>query len=704
MKVKLEKIVYSKTYIPGNFNLMNAHNIYDTDIKFIKGVGERRAQLFAKIDVHDFYDVLHFYPRSYIDFSKISLITECEPGETCCIEAEVLTDVKEHVVRKNMTLYKLDVADDSAVLHVTIFNNSYLADTLERGEIYYFLGKVNREGNRYEMSPQMIEKKRDDLFYIPVYNLTAGLSSKIVGNVVKNAIAKYRENNFQDPIPDNIRKYFGLCHEQFALSAIHFPVNENDISIARKRFIFEELFLLQCGMLSLRKKSRVTTRCIIEKDYSEEFEKFLPFELTGAQKRVISECITDMKSGIPMNRLVQGDVGSGKTVVAGSQMYSMVKNGFQCALMAPTELLAKQHAETLFKILPDDINVALLTGSLTASKKKKLKEKVMNGEVDVLVGTHAILTQDVEFKNLGLVVTDEQHRFGVSQRGILSGKGDAVNVLVMSATPIPRTLSLIIYGELDISIIDELPKGRQEISTYSVDSRYEKRIYDFIKKHLDMGLQAYIVCPLVEENDESELTAAKELSEKLSNEVFAAYNVGLLHGKMKAKEKNEVMEKFASGEIQLLVSTTVIEVGIDVPNSVIMYIKDADRFGLSQLHQLRGRVGRGKEKSYCILMSDSSSVNTKKRLEIMCGTNNGFVIADEDLKLRGPGDFFGAKQSGLPRMKIADFADDLQVVKDAAKAARSVFKNDPGLDKPENEALKDAIKRLFNTKETIVFN
>lgn len=683
---------------------MKNENVYNLKVQLIKGVGERRAKLFSRLGVDNLYDLLHFYPRGYVDFSLTKRLTDCVADEVSCVVATVVTDVKSHYIRKNMTLFKFDAMDESAVLHITVFNNKYLAETIENGQTYFFVGKITNEYGKLEMTPQIVERYREDLFFSPVYSLTAGLSSKIVANSVRNAVSLYRENNLQDPIPDKVRKYFNLCHEQFALNAIHFPTSRHDIEIARNRFVFEELFLLQCGMLALKKRSMIHTECVLKNDYSSEFESFLPFELTNAQKRVISECIADLKANTPMNRLVQGDVGSGKTVVAASQMYSMVKNGYQCAMMAPTELLAKQHAETMVKLLPEDITVALLIGSVTAANKRKLKEKLKNGEIDIVIGTHALITDDVEFANLGLVVTDEQHRFGVSQRGLLSEKGNAPNVLVMSATPIPRTLSLIIYGELEISIIDELPKGRQKISTYSVDSSYQQRIYSFIKKHLDKGLQAYVVCPAVDENEDSNLTAATEYAEELSEKEFAGYTVRCLHGKMKPKEKNEIMEQFASGEIQLLVSTTVIEVGIDVPDSVIMFIKDADRFGLSQLHQLRGRVGRGKEKSYCILMSDNKNESTQKRFEIMCQTNDGFLIADEDLKIRGPGDFFGSKQSGLPELRIADFAEDLDVVKNAANAARSVFKHDPDLSKPENAALKEAIQRLFSSNETIIFN
>lgn len=669
-------------------------NRYDTPVQFVKGVGEKRAKLFSKMDVKNLYDLIHLYPRSYTDFGSLTLISKLRPGETSCVRASVGAPVSKSMIRKNMTLFKTIVFDETGVLHITIFNNRFLAEALEEGKEYFFLGKITLSGGYLEMSSPVVEPFREDLSLKPIYPQTAGLSSKIIEKAVKNALLLQREMNPVDPIPNGVRKKYTLCHEQYALSKIHFPDNMADVEIARKRLIFEELLTLQCGLMKLRRRNREETLSFMKNDYSKEFISSLPFSLTGAQQRAIDECISDMKKSQPMNRLVQGDVGSGKTVVAAALIYSAVKNGFQCAMMAPTEILATQHFETLSKMLPKEINTVLLTGSLSASKKKNIKEEIKSGQADVIIGTHALLTDNVEFSSLGLVVTDEQHRFGVRQRGTLSEKGKNPHVLVMSATPIPRTLSLIIYGDLDVSVIDELPKGRQKIDTFAVDSSYKKRIYNFIKKHLDKGLQAYIVCPLVEES-ESSLTSAVKYANDLSEKEFSSYKVGLLHGKMKPKEKKETMEAFSKGEIQLLVSTTVIEVGIDVPNAVLMVIENADMFGLSQLHQLRGRVGRGSEKSYCILVSDAKGETAKKRLDVMCKTNDGFLIADEDLRLRGPGDFFGSRQHGLPEMRIADLLEDMVTLRQTQEAAKAIFASDSELTKPEHQGLSDAVNRLF---------
>ena len=451
---------------------------------------------------------------------------------------------------------------------------------------------------------------------------------------------------------------------------------------------------MQTGMLLLRRKNKQKTDIVIHNDFTPLFIRSLPFELTNAQKRAVAQAVNDMKKGEPMNRLLQGDVGSGKTVVAAALMFSAAKNGFQSALMAPTEVLASQHFKTLSSMMPEGIRLALLTGSSSAKEKREVKAALAKGEIDILIGTHAIITDDTVFRSLGLVVTDEQHRFGVRQRGALSKKGKRPHVLVMSATPIPRTLSLIIYGDLDISVIDELPKGRQKIKTYFVDSSYRKRVYAFVKKHLDRGLQGYIVCPLVEEN-ESELVSAVKYAEEISKNEFASYRVALLHGKMKSKEKAKIMKAFSEGEIQLLVSTTVIEVGIDVPNAVVMVIENAERFGLSTLHQLRGRVGRGSVLSSCILISDAEGEAAKKRLEIMCATTDGFKIADEDLRLRGPGDFFGSRQHGLPTLRISGMLDDMVMLEETKKAALEIFESDPLLKSREHEKLRDCVIRLF---------
>ena len=467
---------------------------------------------------------------------------------------------------------------------------------------------------------------------------------------------------------------------------------------ARRRLSCEELYVLQTGMMLLRGRNRKQAGCQIQKDCSEGFFSLLPFSPTGAQRRAVKEAIEDMKKPQPMNRLLQGDVGSGKTAVAAAVAHTCAENSFQCAIMAPTEILAAQHYRTFCKLLEStDLRVELLVGSTPAKEKKRIKEGLLSGEINLVIGTHALIQKDVQFRNLGLVVTDEQHRFGVGQRSALGGKGLNPHTLVMSATPIPRTLALIIYGDLDISILDELPAGRQKIETFAIDSSIRQRAYGYVKKHLDEGRQGYIICPLVEESDVSELKAAEEVAEKLRREDFKGYTVGLLHGKMKAAEKDEVMREFAAGNIQLLVSTTVVEVGVDVPNSVIMVIENAERFGLSQLHQLRGRVGRGEHKSTCILISDAKGKTAQHRLKTMCKTTTGFEIADEDLKLRGPGDFFGARQHGLPEMKIADLSSDMELLKQAQRAAKETLDLDPALRSEKNAPLKRAVLELYET-------
>jgi len=533
----------------------------------------------------------------------------------------------------------------------------------------------------------------------PIYKKTQGMTSKYIETSVSNALRIYG-SAISDNLPQHIREEYDLYSLKQALSQIHFPTDPESLQKAKDRLIFEELLLLQIGLLQLKGRNKGKTTAIITQDYTQEFFSSLPFEPTNAQKRVVQEAVEDMKKDEPMSRLVQGDVGSGKTAVAAAVAYTTAKNGMQTAFMVPTEILAKQHFETMSGFFKNtNIEIELLTGSTTTANKRDIKEKIKNGYVDIIIGTHALIQNDVEFKRLGLVITDEQHRFGVSQRAMLAEKGDNTNTLVMSATPIPRTLALSIYGDLDISVIDELPKGRQPIETYKITGKIRKRAYNYIKKHLDEGRQGYIICPLVEES-ETKLASAQEYAQKISKEDFKDYRVGLLHGQMKACEKEEVMNDFASGKIQLLVSTVVVEVGVDVPNAVIMLIENAERFGLSQLHQLRGRVGRGKHKSTCILLSDSQSPDTLQRLSVLCKTTDGFQIADEDLRLRGPGDFFGAKQHGLPELKIADMMEDIEVLHRTGELARRILKEDISLESQQNIGLKKAVERLFDSSSS----
>mgnify|MGYP000525262213 FL=1 len=664
-----------------------------TDIRFLKGVGEKRAELLRKKGIDTVGALLRFYPRAYLDWQNITPISECHEGENVCVRAEITSPVKTANIRRGMTLYKFSAADDSGVIEVTLFNRKYLAENLREGRSYLFYGKLGYGITLRQMSSPEI-MPAEYMGIEPVYAATEGLSSKTIEKIMKNALVY--TDSMQDAIPDGIRQKNGLCDFKTALKSIHFPLERQALESAKRRLVFEELFVLQTGLLFLKRRRRALAGCTVKKNLLEEFKMTLSFKLTGAQERVINECLSDMMSPRPMNRLIQGDVGSGKTAVAAALMYISAGNGFQSALMAPTELLAEQHFKTLCKITENSgIKCALLTGSLTKKQKDEVKAGLKSGEIKVAVGTHALLTDDVEFESLGLVVTDEQHRFGVGQRGRLSSKGNNPHTLVMSATPIPRTLGLIIYGDLDISIIDEYPAGRQKIATYCVDSSYNARVYNYIKKFIAEGRQAYIVCPLVDENEALGIKSASEYYEELSENQFKDYTLGLLHGKMKPKDKESVMRRFAAGEIQLLISTTVIEVGIDVPNAALMVIENAERFGLSQLHQLRGRIGRGEYSSACILISDVKSGDTKRRLDVIKNNTDGFKIADEDLKLRGPGDFLGSRQHGLPDMKIADIFADRETLHSAGKEAEELLRRDPMLHDAENAGLRSEITELF---------
>ncbi len=664
----------------------------NASIKYLKGVGEKRAAMLAKLGIFTLRDLLTFYPRTYEDWSKITAIKDAPMNENVCIRAIVGMPCREHKIRKGMTLYKTEVTDGEMLLDITFFNNPYSAKKLEQGKEYLFFGRITGKGYFRSMnSPEFVETDGSDGIR-PIYPQTAGMNSRAIEKLIKTAF-EYGEK-VPDPIPVEIRNSYCLMELNDALRNIHFPKSEDMLSEARRRLIFEELFLLELGLLRMKTKSRQSTALSMEKDYTDEFRSLLPFELTNAQKKAISQAAADMLLGTPMNRLVQGDVGSGKTAVCAALIYNCIRNGYQSALMAPTEVLAMQHYKTLTKFFEEtDITVALLTGSTPAAEKRRIKASLKSGETDLVIGTHALIQKDVEFESLALCVTDEQHRFGVNQRNSLHSKGKNPHTLVMSATPIPRTLALIIYGDLDLSILDEMPKGRQKTETYLVTPEIRERAYGYIKKHLCEGRQGYIVCPLVEEGEASEMTAANELFKDLSDGFFKGFKLGLLHGKMKSADKKAVMDAFSSGEIQLLVSTTVIEVGIDVPNAVIMVIENAERFGLSQLHQLRGRIGRGTEKSTCILISEAEE---SERLGVLASTTDGFKIADEDLRLRGPGDFFGSRQHGLPEMKIANMMTDGEAIRETHTAAENLLRKNPALSGEEYTLLRNAVNRLFS--------
>ncbi len=668
---------------------------FDTRIKFLKGVGETRAKLLEKLGIFSIGALLRYYPKRYEDWNTLTKIADAEINETVCLKATVIDRVSEVKINGGKILTKTTISDFSGYLPVVFFNNKYVKNSLLENEEYLFFGKITKDkyGNRTLNAPRF-EKAGEKQRLRPIYKASGTLTSKSIEKLVETALKEIK-GNIKEVLPQKLISKYKLLSLEEALKNIHFPENEEMLRQAKRRLIFEELLILQLGLLSKKSSADVKRTRPIKEDKSEEFYKKLPFEPTNAQKRVIGEAIKDLMSEKPMNRLVQGDVGSGKTAVAAAIIYTAVKNGFQAAFMAPTEVLANQHYKTLKNFFGDEFSVSLLTGSTTAKNKRIVKERLESGECNIVVGTHAMIQNDVNFKDLGFVITDEQHRFGVEQRAALSKKGENANVLVMSATPIPRTLAMVIYGDLDVSVIDELPKGRQPIKTFRVNSPYHPRLYEFLRKTMDNGQQGYIVCPLVEES-ESDLVPATEYYDWLKANQFKNYTLGLLHGQMKPKEKDEVMARFYSGEIQLLISTVVIEVGVDVPNATVMIIENAERFGLSQLHQLRGRIGRGDKESTCVLLSDAQNEEALERFNVLCDTNDGFVIAQKDLELRGPGDFFGSRQHGLPDMHIANLMTDTRILYEAQERAKEICSNDPALEKEENALLKKEVERLFS--------
>ncbi len=670
-------------------------SLFKIPITQLHGVGEKKARLFQKLGVNTVGSLLRLYPRAYEDWSNPQKIADVTGSEACCIRARVEGVHAPARIRKNMTIFKIDVTDGTDRMTVTFFNQQYTFDKLCDGGEYLFYGYLKKNFSLYEMISPALAPVDGGIRIHPIYPQTANLTSKQIENAMLQALERMPEKT-NDPIPSDILEEYGLCSLDDAIQNIHFPKNNEMLAQAKKRLAFEELLVLQLGMARLKGGRQHIDSHKISQDYTDEFRTLLPFEPTNAQKRAIAECVHDMRAcPYPMNRLVQGDVGSGKTAVAAAVCYTVVKNGLQCAMMAPTEILAEQHYRSLAELFNGtDIKVGLLTGSMTAAQKRQVYADLQSGGIHIAVGTHALISDNVAFQNLGLVITDEQHRFGVAQRAALISKGENPHILVMSATPIPRTLALMIFGDLDLSVLDELPPGRQKVDTFLIDGQKRQRAYGFLQKHIENGNQCYIVCPLVEQSEVSDLVAAEEYVEKLKHTALAKYRIALLHGKMKAAEKERVMTAFSKGEIDILVSTTVIEVGVNVPSATIMMIENAERFGLSQLHQLRGRVGRGKDKSYCILVSDVQKESTIQRLKVMCSTNDGFKIADEDLRLRGPGDFFGSRQHGLPELKVVNVSD-MTSLEDTQNAARAILNDDPLLEKKEHRGLDFETKRLF---------
>ena len=675
---------------------------FSDDIKYIKGVGEARALAFRSIGVSTVGELLRFYPRAYEDWSKILPISQCLIGENVCIKGTVMFPVKNERVRGGMLIAKATITDGDDVIAATFFNNKYIDKMLKSGEEYLFYGKITLgKFSAREMITPMFIKSSQSVEIKPIYPQNKNITSKIIQSAVQNALEKVE--TIPEYLPQEIIEEYNLVSLDTAIRNIHFPKDDEDLQRARDRLIFDELFILQLSLLSLKNENKeVKTKNIITKDYTEEFFGLLPFTPTNAQKRAVKEAIGDMQKGKQMNRLLQGDVGSGKTAVAAAIVYSSSKNGLQSALMAPTEVLATQHYETFVRLFSGTgIKCELLVGSTKAKDKKEIKERLKKGEIDLIIGTHALIQEDVEFERLGLVITDEQHRFGVKQRTGLCSKGDNPHVYVMSATPIPRTLALIFFGDLNVSILDELPPGRQKIDTYSVSSAKRGSMFEYIRKHLDEGYQAYIVCPLVEESEMMQGIMSAEEYYKKAQVPFNGYNLDLLHGKMTPKKKDEVMLKFKKGETQLLISTVVIEVGVDVPNAVIMVVENAERFGLSQLHQLRGRVGRGQAKSSCILVTDAKGEEAKARMRIMCETTDGFKIADEDLRLRGPGDFFGTRQHGLPKLKIADILTDTKILTQTQHLAMSIMEENRLFEREEYRQIAKLVARKIQSLQAV---
>lgn len=672
----------------------------DTSIQYLTGVGPKRAALYQKLDIHTVRDLLYYFPRSYIDLTAPCDIAAMPLFEQCAVRARVVAKSAPQYIRRGMTLFRVKVADDSGSMVITFFNAKYAVEALKYDTEYIFYGRSGGTLTRREMASPSIYPADLPNALIPVYPLTQGLSSKMVGANISQALQLLGEE-LDDPIPAFIRQEYHLCHLQFALRNIHLPTDRESAEIARRRLIFEELLMLALSLRSVRDDTYTQTSYVCGKADLQPFFDQLPFTLTGAQQRAIDQVRQDLAKNTPMNRLVQGDVGSGKTMVAAAASYIAFQNHYMSALMAPTEILAQQHYHGLSKLLePLGMRLGLLCGSMTAKEKRDIKERIALGMVDLVIGTHALISKDVDLPNLALVVTDEQHRFGVRQRASLSEKSNHPHTLVMSATPIPRTLALMIYGDLDVSSIDELPPNRQPVKTYVISSKIKERAYNFLKDHLDRGLQGYIVCPLVEamETTPANLQNAEEYADKLARGPFQNYRVGVLHGKMRAKDREAIMQQFASGEIQLLVSTTVIEVGVDVPNAVIMMVENAERFGLSQLHQLRGRVGRGSVQSYCILISDTQNPDTKQRLQVLHQTNDGFKVAEYDLKARGPGDFLGKRQHGLPQLKIADLSSSMDTMEQVQQAAQRIHEHP--LSAGEKALLQQRIQHILSTVGT----
>ncbi|MGE4276164.1 MAG: ATP-dependent DNA helicase RecG [Lawsonibacter sp.] len=685
----------------------------NTPVLDFPGVGDVRAKKLSKLGLTRCADLLSYYPRDYEDRRQMYAVRSAPLDQRVCITAMAAEHPRLARIRKGLELVQVKVVDQTGALHLTFFNQSYVEKAIRAGEEYIFFGTVEEQGRRRTMVNPIFERVGRQNFtgcIMPIYPLTAGITNHLLAALTRQALDC--ADQIPETLPQTIRQEHNLAAMEFSIRNIHFPEDEQALELARRRLTFEELFYLAVGLSFLKRRREGSgSGCFVPRRPWTEFQSLLPFTPTDAQRRVMEEAASDMSSGRPMNRLVQGDVGSGKTAVAAYAAWLAVKGGYQAALMAPTEVLAEQHYRSLSALLsPAGVRVGLLTGALTPTEKKQTRKALAEGDIDLAVGTQALISDGVAFRRLALIVADEQHRFGVAQRASLAGKSETggmppPHVLVMSATPIPRTLALIIYGDLDVSVIDQLPPGRTPIETYIVREDKRTRMYNFVRKQVADGRQVYMVCPAVEENPDTplpggeapapDLKAVTTYAAKLKREIFPDLKVDILHGKMRPREKDAVMAAFSRGETQVLVSTTVIEVGVDVPNASLMVVENADRFGLSQLHQLRGRVGRGNHQSYCVLITSTRNPDSMTRLRTLASTTDGFRISEEDLKLRGPGDFFGNRQHGLPRMKIADLAGDMRLLNEAQEAAKAMLERDSSLSAPDHNPVLERVRQLF---------
>ena len=674
----------------------------DTPVRYLKGVGPKTAERFEKLGILTLSDLLCHYPRRYLDFSKPYSIAEAPADTECVVKAEVFAKPGGRILPGGRRMERITAGDDVSSLEITWFNNPYAAQKLELGQEYYFQGIVTGGMLRRQMvNPQVrTDAQVKSSPFEAVYPQTEGLTSSAIAKCVRQLLP--HAELLPDPLPSEMLKKYRLLSKADAVRAIHCPATEEEAFAARRRLIYEELLVLQLGIGRMKNHGAASTGAPMKKADASPFWESLPFSPTGAQRQAVEEILTDMSGETSMNRLLQGDVGSGKTLVAAAAIWACIRAGYQAALLAPTEILASQHAENLNRLLsPFGMRVALLTGGMKAAARRTTLAAIRDDEADLIVGTHAILSEGVEFARLGLAVVDEQHRFGVRQRGLLAEKAANPHLLVMSATPIPRTLGLLMYGDLDISILDELPPGRKPVKTRCITGKKRADLYGFLDREIDSGRQVYIVCPAIEDAGGSGLNAVKSYYEDIAKAYLPDRRVGLMHGKLKPKEKAEVMNDFKSGRLDALVSTTVIEVGVDVPNATVMVIENAERYGLSALHQLRGRVGRGAAESWCFLVSDNASESVQKRLKFLCSTSDGFAVAQYDLETRGPGDFFGNRQHGLPTLQIADLINDTRTLHAAQSEAVALLAEDPLLERPEHALLARQVEQMFDKAGTM---